>query len=127
MMAVNEAQLPAKRSGPRAAPTNQRGAIGRSSAARMRQGRQPASVNWALPAVLLVLAIIFGGGTYQRSWPDMVVQLASLPILIVAAWQIAVRGSDRWVRAALVLTAAMLALPLLQLLPPRLASGHCYL
>lgn len=63
------------------------------------------------------MAIIFGGSTYQRTWPDAVVQIASLAPLVAALWQIAPIWSNPRIRAALLLCAAVVAFPLLQLVP----------
>lgn len=72
---------------------------------------------WSICAALLLIAVVFGGGTYQRSWPDAVVQLASLPVLGLASWLIAPRWSETRIRTALLVAGAFLAWPLLQLLP----------
>jgi hypothetical protein len=71
----------------------------------------------ATSATLMVIAIIFGGGTYQRGWPNAVVQLASLPLLAIAVWQIPLRAPSIHVRLALLLMIAIVALPLFQLVP----------
>jgi O-antigen ligase len=72
---------------------------------------------WAGCAVVMFIAFVFGGGTYQRSWPDAVVQVASLPLLIWAIPQVRLRWSNERVRGALLLAGAVVALPLMQLVP----------
>ena len=62
---------------------------------------------WAACAVVMSIAFAFGGGTYQRSWPDAVVQIASLPLLVWAIPQVRLRWSNEWVRGALLLAGAV--------------------
>ena len=77
----------------------------------------PLAPIWIGVATLLVVAIVFGGGTYQQSWPDAVVQLASLPVLWLALAKIPERWSEPAIRPALILCAVIVAIPLLQLIP----------
>jgi O-antigen ligase len=72
---------------------------------------------WWASGVVLLLALVLGGGTRQGLWSDAIVQLASLPLLASAAFQVARTKLDVGGRAALYLVAAVLALPILQLLP----------
>jgi O-antigen ligase len=73
---------------------------------------------------VLVLAMLFGGGGNQ-DWSDVVVQLAALPLLASALFKLNPSQLDRNGQWAIALLCAILALPLLQLipLPPSLWSG----
>lgn len=74
----------------------------------------------ALPiatAALLLLALLFGGGTQQGIPSDAVVELASLPVLVIAIAKLSSTGIPRAAFWPLVIGAAALALPLLQLVP----------
>src|SRR6516162_5703273 len=64
---------------------------------------------------VVVLAMLFGGG--GQGWPDAVVQLAALPLLAWALFRLAPSQLDRGGQWAIVLLCAILALPLLQLIP----------
>jgi hypothetical protein len=70
-----------------------------------------------LSALLLCVALVFGGGTYQRSWPDAIVQIAALLLIPLALQGLLTRAVDGTTRLALLLVAAIVALPLLQLVP----------
>jgi O-antigen ligase len=63
-----------------------------------------------------VLAMLFGGGGIQ-GWSDAVVQLAALPLLAWALLRLTPSQLDRGGQWAIVLLCAILALPLLQLIP----------
>jgi O-antigen ligase len=65
---------------------------------------------------VVVLAMLFGGGGIQE-WSDAVVQLAALPLLAWALFRLAPSQLDRGGQWAIVLLCAILALPLLQLIP----------
>lgn len=69
-----------------------------------------------LVALNLVLALILGGGTRGGFLSDVLLQILSVPLLLIALWQLAEPGRavSRWV---LVFCAALVLLPLLQLLP----------
>jgi O-antigen ligase len=73
---------------------------------------------------VVVLAMLFGAGGIQ-GWSDAVVQLAALPLLAWALFKLTPSRLDRGGRWAIVLLCAILALPLLQLipLPPSLWSN----
>src|SRR6516165_7257746 len=73
---------------------------------------------------VVVLAMLFGAGGVQ-GWSDAIVQLAALPLLVWALFRLNPSQLGRGGRSALVLLGAILALPLLQLipLPPSLWSS----
>jgi hypothetical protein len=73
---------------------------------------------------VVVLALLFGGGGDQ-GWADAVVQLAALPLLAWALFKLTPSQLGRSGRWAIVLLCAIIALPLLQLipLPPSLWSS----
>ena len=75
-------------------------------------------------SLVVVLAMLFGGGGYQ-GWSDAVVQLAALPLLAWALFKLTPSQLGRGGQSAIVLLCAILALPLLQLipLPPSLWSS----
>ena len=67
--------------------------------------------------LVVIVAMLFGGGARQGLWSDVVVQLAALPLLGWAKFRLApsqLTGSARW---GVILLFAILALPLLQLIP----------
>jgi O-antigen ligase len=97
--------------------------------------RTHAAINIALPRAgtslflpyigcVVVLALLFGGGGYQ-GWSDAVVQLAALPLLAWALFKLTPSRLDSCGQWAISLLFAILALPLLQLIPvpPLLWSG----
>ena len=73
---------------------------------------------------VVVLAMLFGAGGIQE-WSDAVVQLAALPLLAWALFKLTPSQLGRGGQWAIVLLCAILALPLLQLipLPPSLWSS----
>jgi hypothetical protein len=97
--------------------------------------RTNATVSIALPRVItdaflpytsfvVVLALLFGGGG-GYGWSDAVVQLAALPLLAWALFKLTPSQLDRGGQWAIILLGAILAWPLLQLIPmpPSLWSG----
>jgi O-antigen ligase len=68
-------------------------------------------------AALLLLALVLGGGTRQGLLGDFVVQLAALPLLALGLVVLAGGERRREWRWPLLLLAAIVVLPLLQLLP----------
>jgi hypothetical protein len=70
----------------------------------------------AYTSVVVVLAMLFGGGGNQ-GWSDAVVQLAALPLLASALFKLNPSQLDRYGQWAIALLCAVLALPLLQLIP----------
>ena len=73
---------------------------------------------------VVILAMLFGGGGYQ-GWSDAVVQLAALPLLAWALFKLNPSQLGPGGQWAIVLLCAVIALPLLQLIPmpPSLWSG----
>jgi O-antigen ligase len=65
---------------------------------------------------VVVLAMLFGGGGNQ-GWSDVVVQLAALPLFAWALFRLNPTQLDRDGQWAIALLCAILALPLLQLIP----------
>ena len=65
---------------------------------------------------VVILAMLFGGGGNQ-GWSDALVQLAALPLLAWALFKLSPSQLDRYGQWALVLLCAILAWPLLQLIP----------
>ena len=65
---------------------------------------------------VVTLAMLFGGGGNQ-GWSDAFVQLAALPLLAWALFKLSPSQLDRYGQWALVLLCAILAWPLLQLIP----------
>lgn len=70
-------------------------------------------------SVLLVLciALAFGGATHGDALSSAVIQIASLPLLGVAIWRLTTVRLDGRAKAAIWLLAAIIVLPLLQLIP----------
>jgi hypothetical protein len=72
---------------------------------------------WPLPTLFVAAAAILGGETTQGKWTDAIVQIASIPLLAAALWQIFSRELDLATRIALSIAAAIVVVPLLQLVP----------
>ena len=70
-----------------------------------------------LGATSLLLALLLGGGTRSGFLSDALLQLATLPILLLVAWRLLDAPLTRDVRSALLFCLALALLPLLQLLP----------
>jgi O-antigen ligase len=70
-----------------------------------------------LTACVLVLALLFGGGTGQGLWSDALVQVASLPLLAVALARLFRWGASGGSGWPIVLLSVTLILPCLQLIP----------
>ena len=66
---------------------------------------------------LLVLAMLFGGGTRQGAWSDVPIELASLPLLAWAIFSIDFGRLGRLARFGFVIMAAIVLIPLVQLIP----------
>lgn len=66
---------------------------------------------------VVTVAMLFGGGARAGLWSDVVVELAALPLLGWAMFKLAPRELSDWGRWAVVLLCAIVALPLLQLIP----------
>lgn len=92
-------------------------AAGRFRPARNIEGRRPAVSAFSLCffAVLLV-ALFLGGGPLPSAWPGAIVQLASLPLLLLAILRLE-PPLQPVARYAIVLTVAIVAVPLFQLIP----------
>jgi len=71
----------------------------------------------AASGVLLVLCWALGGVTVDSTGADELLQLLALPILLLAAWRLTQAPIDRTVAIALALAAAVVLVPLWQLLP----------
>lgn len=68
-------------------------------------------------AILLALSFVFGGASHGHALRLALVELAALPLLVLAASRLIQTGSWRQHRFALGLLAMLVAIPLLQLLP----------
>ena len=68
-------------------------------------------------ALILLLALTFGGGTRQGLLSDALVQLVSVPVLAVALWKIGEFELLSQVRGALLVLGAVVLLPLVQIIP----------
>ena len=67
--------------------------------------------------VLLALSVVFGGASREHALRLAVVELAAVPLLVIAAGWLIRTGLWREHRFALALLGALVALPLIQLLP----------
>jgi O-antigen ligase len=72
---------------------------------------------WCLTAGVLVAALVFGGGRVHGLRSDALVQLLSLPLLGVVLSRLISQPLWAAARWPLIITGAVLALPLLQLVP----------
>lgn len=68
-------------------------------------------------AFAVVVALLLGGGARQALTSDAIVELVALPLIVWALFRLAPGRLDRAGRWALVLLAATIALPVLQLIP----------
>lgn len=71
----------------------------------------------ALPfatATVILLALVFGGGTQQGFWSDAIIQLASLPLMAVV---LVSPNLMRVPRGPIILLCLLVALPLAQIIP----------
>ena len=68
-------------------------------------------------ALVLVLVLLFGGGTRAGLWSDVVVELAALPLIPWAIVRLPLARLGWQARWAIGLLCAIVALPLLQLVP----------
>lgn len=97
----------------------------------MPDRRDPASVarlpgslaGWAL--ALVVISVVFGGASRENALRVMLVELSALPVLFLAARSLTAQGAWGRISMPVGLLAAIVALPLLQLipLPPGLWQG----
>jgi hypothetical protein len=65
----------------------------------------------------LISCLLLGGGTRGGFLSDVILQFLSLPVLIAALWRIMDAPLSREMRQALAFCAAILAVPVAQLLP----------
>jgi O-antigen ligase len=84
----------------------------------------PTNVFLPYTSFVVILALLLGGGA-GYGWSDALVQLAALPLLAWALFKLTPSHLDRGGQWAIVLLGAILAWPLLQLIPmpPSLWSG----
>jgi O-antigen ligase len=68
-------------------------------------------------AAVLVASLLLGGGTRAGFLSDAILQLVSLPLLLLGVWTLFDAKLTRQIRFALVFCAMIVALPLLQLVP----------
>ena len=68
-------------------------------------------------AATLLLALFLGGGTRGGFLSDALLELATLPILLVVIWRLLDTDTPRDVQHALLFCAALTLVPLLQLIP----------
>ena len=66
---------------------------------------------------VVLLSLIFGGGTRQGLWSDALVQVVSLPLLAIAMLRLKALASPSEFRLALLVIGAVIVVPILQLLP----------
>lgn len=64
-----------------------------------------------------VVSLMLGGPTQHGSLPDALLQILTVPLLLVAGWRLILSPSSPEVRWSVAFCAAMVALPLIQLLP----------
>ncbi len=76
-----------------------------------------ANVTFGLALLLVVLSTLFGGASQTNALSLTTVELASVPLLMVAGYRLLTEGAPGGGRLALVLLGAVAALPLLQLIP----------
>jgi len=72
---------------------------------------------FVLCVVLIAASLTLGGGTRGGFLSDVVLQLIAIPVLCVALWRLRDAPLTRQMRAALFFCAAIVAIPLVQLIP----------
>jgi O-antigen ligase len=72
---------------------------------------------FVLTLVLIAASLFLGGGTQGGFLSDAILQLVAIPILCVALWRLLEVPLTRQMKAALFFVAAMVAIPLAQLIP----------
>jgi O-antigen ligase len=72
---------------------------------------------FVLTSSVLIASILLGGGTHSGFLSDVLLQLAALPLLCVAIIKLIDEGHDPELRWPLVFIAAVVLLPLVQLVP----------
>ena len=72
---------------------------------------------FVLCLVLIAASLVLGGGTRGGFLSDAILQLIAIPILCVALWRLLEVPLTRQMKAALFFVAAMVAIPLVQLIP----------
>ncbi|MEJ0067085.1 MAG: O-antigen ligase family protein [Caulobacteraceae bacterium] len=75
------------------------------------------SVLFGCALLLVVVATLFGGASQTNALSLAAVELASLPLLMIAAYRIVTRGPPPGTALPLALLAAVVAVPILQLVP----------
>ena len=73
--------------------------------------------SWNAALALLVVAVLFGGGSQQNALRLALVELASLPVLLVSVYRLGRSGAWRMWVFPLGILIAIAAVPLLQLVP----------
>lgn len=104
-------------------------AIAAMSSVHPQQGLTISSPQWERLLFLgawglFALALLLGGGQKQGLAQDAAIQLASLPVLFVVAMVLSARGLSRWMLWPLILSAAIVVTPLIQLIPLPPAIWH---
>ena len=66
---------------------------------------------------VVAVALLFGGGTRQGFWSDAVVQLSAMPLLAWALLRLQLSQLSRSARWSIVLLCAIVAVPLIQIIP----------
>ena len=76
-----------------------------------------ASLTFYLTAAVLVGSLVLGGGTRSGFLSDAFLQLLTLPVLLYFLWRLFARPLPQQLKVALSFCLALVALPLLQLVP----------
>ena len=75
------------------------------------------SLTFYLTAAVLVVSLVLGGGTRSGFLSDFFLQLLTLPVLLYFLWKLGAQPLTRQIKVALTFCLALVALPLLQLVP----------
>lgn len=70
-----------------------------------------------LSIFVLLAALTLGGGTRGGFLSDVILQLVSVPLLLLALWRISISGANYQLRNALIFCGILVSIPIFQLLP----------
>lgn len=107
----------AKKKAPLGATTRYFELVGALSNPTLAHWLQAPSLTFYLTVAVLLVSLVLGGGTRGGFLSDFLLQLLTLPALLYLIWKLGARPLTRQTKVALTFCLALVALPLLQLVP----------